>query len=170
MIIAVTGHRPAKLNKEYDYNGPCSDFVRDQLTNCLLDKKPTLGISGMALGADTIFAQVCLKHKIPLLAAIPFKNQEARWSEQQRKLYYSLLDRASDVVVVSPGDYSLEKMQIRNQYMVDRCDTLIAVFDGTKGGTKNTVQYALQQHKPIIYIDPNEFDRKPQKPSPVLFY
>ena len=46
-------------------------------------------------------------------------------------------------------------MNIRNEWMVDRCDTLIAVWDESPtGGTTNCVGYAKQQGKKIITIKP----------------
>jgi uncharacterized phage-like protein YoqJ len=50
--------------------------------------------------------------------------------------------------------YSAAKMQIRNEYMVNACDKLIAVWDHTPGGTENCVKYAQSINKDIIYIDP----------------
>ena len=46
------------------------------------------------------------------------------------------------------------RMQARNQWMVDHCQLLIAVFDGSPGGTKNCVDYALRVRREIRLIDP----------------
>ena len=32
--------------------------------------------------------------------------------------------------------------QVRNEWMVDRVSRVIAAYNGTKGGTKNTIEYA----------------------------
>jgi len=45
-------------------------------------------------------------------------------------------------------------MNERNIWMVDNCDFLISVWDGTSGGTKNCVDYAISKKKDIIRIDP----------------
>lgn len=55
-----------------------------------------------------------------------------------------------------PGGYAPAKMQIRNEYMVENCDLLIAVWDKSDGGTANCVKYAKSQRKNIIYINPKE--------------
>ena len=54
------------------------------------------------------------------------------------------------------GGYSVFKMQLRNEWMVDHCDKLIAIFnqDETSGGTFNCVQYARSKNKDIIFINP----------------
>ncbi len=46
-------------------------------------------------------------------------------------------------------------MQKRNEWMVDNCDMLVAVWDGTDGGTYNCIDYAKRMKKPRILIDPN---------------
>ena len=38
--------------------------------------------------------------------------------------------------------------------MMDNSEAVIVVWDGTTGGTKNCVDYALKQKKPILVIDP----------------
>ncbi|PAD70641.1 hypothetical protein CHH83_02225 [Bacillus sp. 7586-K] len=45
-------------------------------------------------------------------------------------------------------------MQKRNEWMVDNSDYVIAVWDGTKGGTGNCVKYAQKQNKYITTIKP----------------
>ena len=45
-------------------------------------------------------------------------------------------------------------MEKRNRYMVDHADLLIAVWDGRPSGTGKTVQYAQQQGKHVLMIDP----------------
>jgi len=76
------------------------------------------------------------------------------WPESSQKEYKRLLAKAKEVVTVCEGAYSPHKMQLRNQYMVDRCDVLIAVWDGTPGGTGNCVGYAKKQGKEIFRITP----------------
>lgn len=41
--------------------------------------------------------------------------------------------------------------------MVDNSDAVIAVWDGTAGGTKNCFDYATKIGKKIIRIDPKDF-------------
>jgi uncharacterized phage-like protein YoqJ len=45
-------------------------------------------------------------------------------------------------------------MQDRNKWMVDHCDALVAIWNGTSGGTANCVKYALSVNKPIVMINP----------------
>lgn len=89
---------------------------------------------------------------IPITAAVPFAGQESQWPAASQKLYRDLLAKAARVEVVSSGGYAASKMQRRNEWMVDHCDRLLAVWDGTPGGTANCIGYALAKRKPITYI------------------
>lgn len=152
MKLAFTGHRPDKLG---GYKS-CPTHVRLQslIALAIQETRATQVISGMALGVDQWAAREAVKLGVPFVAAIPFVGQEKVWPEQSQAEYKTLLDLASEIVVVSPGEYSRKKMQVRNEWMVDRCDVLVAVFDGSKGGTANCVKYAEQVKKPVLRITP----------------
>lgn len=157
MIVAFTGHRPDKLpNKETGYKLPNPTYVKvcKQIEENLIKLKPEKVISGMALGVDQWAAFIAHKLKIPFLAATPFENQESKWPIESQQIFHKLIKLAAEIVVVSEGGYAANKMQIRNEWMVDHCDILIAVWDGTPGGTANCVKYAQSVKKQIIYIDP----------------
>ena len=50
-------------------------------------------------------------------------------------------------------NYSKQSYYIRDKYMVDHCDVLLAVWDGKKvGGTWLTVKYAQSIGKEIIFF------------------
>jgi uncharacterized phage-like protein YoqJ len=157
MIVATSGHRPDKLpNKETGYKlpNPTYIYVCQQIEKQLLKLKPEKCISGMALGVDQYFASVCIKLGIPFIAAVPFEGQEKMWPQSSQSIYNKLLSKAAERVVVCPGGYSAHKMQLRNEWMVDQCDLLLAVWDGSQGGTGNCVKYAQSVKKEIVFINP----------------
>lgn len=149
MIISGTGHRPDKL-------GGYSDKAHDELTNVaiayLQEAKPTKVISGMALGWDTALADAAVLLGIPLVAAIPFEGQESRWPIHSRARFNYLRSRATEEVIVSEGGYAAWKMQVRNEWMVDNSDLVVALWNGTDGGTANCVRYAEKKGKPIVNL------------------
>lgn len=153
MIVAFTGHRPDKLG---GYKLPNDTYIRvcQKIDAALKELKPEKVITGMALGVDQWAASIAHKLKIPFLAAIPFEGQEKAWPEASQKTYRLLRKLAAEEVIVSQGGYSADKMQVRNIWMVDNCTKLIAVWDGTKGGTGNCVEYAKSVNREIYYIDP----------------
>lgn len=110
----------------------------------------------MALGVDQWAAEYALGSSIPLLCYIPFEGQEMAWPEESRNHYYELLSRRRDKKIICEGGYAPWKMQKRNEAMVNDCDLLIAIWDGSSGGTANCIKYAQSKKKTIIYINPKE--------------
>ena len=158
MKIAITGHRPNKLWNDYNLISQPMQNIKKALVELVREHKPTHLISGMALGIDTLWALIAVEHNIPLIAAIPCTNQEKAWPENSKKRYRSILKQIGvQISMITPDEYTPECMQLRNEWMVDNCDLLIAVWDGTKGGTANCVRYASQVGKPMIVLDPNNY-------------
>lgn len=153
MIVAFTGHRPDKLGG-YETPNPTQRWVCWCLHDELLALKPDQTITGMAQGVDQWAAAICLNNNIPYIAAIPFVGQESMWPAAAQSRWRYLLGRAVETVVVCEGAYAPAKMQKRNEWMVDHCDVLLAVWDGTSGGTANCVRYAEKKKKMIVRIKP----------------
>lgn len=156
MIVAFTGHRlgPKLLGFQENY---LHVALKKAMTSELLKLNPDLVIVGGAIGVDTWAAEIALENKIPYLLAVPFIGQERIWPQKSQDHYKYLKSTAAEVVIVCEGGYSSWKMQKRNEYMVNRCDKLIAVWDGTSGGTGNCVKYAGSINKEIIQINPDLF-------------
>lgn len=157
MIIALTGHRPQRLGNEYYGVGPYTEYIVGELEKLCERYRPKKGISGLALGSDMIWAVYCLSRNIPLIAAVPFEGQHVRWTDQNKDIYWRILNHplTETVYVCEPG-YAAWKMQKRNEWMVDHADRLIAVWDESEGGTANCVKYAKSKLIPIDYIDPKK--------------
>ncbi|MFE4029233.1 SLOG family protein [Priestia sp. YIM B13551] len=162
--IALTGHRPKDIGG-YDFMSPINLTIamklREYLLSHLKQGKRIIAISGMALGADQIFAKVALKLKnqgfsVALEAAIPFFGQERLWPEESQKVWNEITDQADFTTYTSTEkNYKPYLMQRRNEYLVDTCDELIAVYNGSgKGGTANCVAYAERKGKSIKRINP----------------
>ena len=153
MIIAVTGHRPQKLAAP-----GTEQRVRPVLKWALETLKPQWVITGMALGVDQWMCEEALALGVPVLAAIPCWDQETFWRPEAKVKYHELLGRVQAKEVVSPGAYHAGVMQERNRWMVDRATCVVAIFDGTAGGTANAVTYAIQNRKPVFRYDPKTFN------------
>ncbi len=156
MPVAVTGHRPEKIGG-YDFYNKQRTWIRERLKEQIITLQPQYAITGMALGVDQDYAYVCCELGMPFIAAVPFEGQEAKWPAESQRFYRELLARAQHVQVVSPGGYAAWKMQKRNEWMVDYCRILIAVWDGSSGGTGNCVQYAEMIGRPMVRIDPTRW-------------
>jgi uncharacterized phage-like protein YoqJ len=164
--VSITGHRPNKLHG-YNIHSQVYDGIRTEIQRCL-DKlvqesgeTELVAYSGMALGIDQIFVEELIKYNtahleehFKIVAAIPFKGQECKWPVSSQKFYHNLLRYCDEIVYVSDPGYATWKMQKRNEYMVDHVDHVLAVWDGSAGGTGNCVSYAKQQKKDLVTIHP----------------
>lgn len=174
MRVMITGHRPPKIGG-YRTPNPTEQWVRSMLHKILegmLRKDPDVtAISGMALGADTIFVEECLALGIPFIAAVPFEDQDNRWPEESRKYYRVLLTKAKKVVYVDQvasyhSDHFAGKMNERNRWMVDHSNQAIAVWDGSKGGTGNTVDLLRYKERKVLRLNPSTFESSVMEPEP----
>lgn len=110
-------------------------------------------------------------YNIILESAIPFINQAVRWNPKDIKFWEQQI-AASDIVTyvdtlykykvdaANIGMYHPLKMQKRNEYIVDNSDLIIAIWDGSKSGTSNCVDYAIYKNKSIIILNPQSFEIK----------
>lgn len=157
MKIAITGHRPGKLYG-YSLSDPKYTILKEKLKMILKKYKATTAYTGMALGTDMIFANAVLDLKkegvdIRLVAVLPCVNQDKKWSKKDQKRYNEILQAADEVILLSEAEYSPELMRIRNRWLVDHADMLIAVWDGSSSGTSNCIQYAIPKI-PVYRICP----------------
>lgn len=152
MKIAGTGHRPEKLGG-YRVPNRVSDAIGALLRQYLTQERPDEVITGMALGFDQMLAWMALELNIPFAAYIPCDNFESRWPEQSREQYNYLLQHASRVQLCSPNQpYHASLMQVRNVRMVEDTDKVLALWNGSTGGTANCLRYARTVGKPIDYL------------------
>lgn len=147
MIVVASGHRPDKL-------GGYGFEVRTKLVDLAVSYLQQIGpvdeaISGMALGWDTAWAIAALKLGVPIHAAIPFAGQHLNWPKQSQDLYRAILDKCSSITYVGSPGYSCDKMQARNRWMADRADRIVALWNGSPGGTRNCLRYAGARGVPI---------------------
>lgn len=163
MKIAITGHRPNKLGNDYDLTSPLIKEIKNDILESLgviqayyqLKIEDITLITGMALGIDQLFAKIAVENNISFIAAVPCLGQENKWPHKSQLIYKQLINKAKEIITISEY-YTPSCMQRRNEWMVDNCDILIAVWDGTNGGTANCVKYAKSIHKTIIRLDPNK--------------
>ena len=164
-ICCFTGHRPKTLPWGHDENDlRCVSFkskVRFTLENLIVERGYNKFISGMAMGADMICAEIVLSLKniypyIKLECAVPNYAFTENWADDDVRRYSSILTRADNIRMVNVGKvYSIKDLMLRNIYMVDASELVIAVYiDGESGGTKNTIDYAIKTGKEIVIIEP----------------
>ena len=154
-----TGYRPEKFEFKFDKNDP--RYI--QLVSRLLGgitKKIDLGCrvfyTGMARGFDILAAEQVAtlklrRHDLKLIAIIPFKNMEKSFSPEWQERFNRVIAECDEVIILN-DHYEKWVYAERNEYMVDRSRHVICYFDGSKGGTANTVRYALAHSREVTNI------------------
>ncbi len=147
-----TGHRHEKLQVNEE---TVKVNLRSAIKQAIQDGYITF-IVGMCRGIDLWAGEIVLEEKqsnpkLYLTAAIPHPNFESNGNDKDKVLYFKILENADDVNIIS-NTYYKSCYQKRNVWMVDRSSRLIAAYNGEKGGTKNTIDYAKKQDIDIINI------------------
>ena len=115
-------------------------------------------LCGMAIGFDLLAAETVLSLKrknpqIKLIACIPCIGQEKYFSKTDQKRYVSAVKKADEQVILSDSYYR-GCMQVRDKYMADRGDVMIAYCKKKEGGAAYTVRCFEKAHPDheIIFI------------------
>lgn len=158
MRVALTGHRPQRLGLpddetsiEWD-NIVCwvgKQIIKINESNFIKDEDVDL-YCGMASGCDIVFGLVgsIFKYgmKNKLHCVLPCKEYNS-----DHKLYKKIKEAADEWIELSDEFYK-GCDNARDQYMVDHCDILLAIWDGNKsGGVWSTIRKAQKAGKQIIY-------------------
>ena len=161
---AFTGYRHHKLPFGSNFNHPDAIRLRAALKaeyDNLIQRGFRIFYTGGAVGCDMMAAEVILelmeeysdRCRIIHYLCLPCLNHDAKWNEADKERLRRIKAK-SEVIYVSEKPYFNGCMQMRNTYMVDRARVLIAVFDGQKGGTFNTVEYAKRNDKKVVMFNP----------------
>ncbi len=158
-----TGHRESKLpwrHNEDDKNCvSLKESIYDAVEAVYRSGRRHF-ICGMATGCDFYFCEAVLalreEHpEVTIEAAIPFEGQSAAWTSEQKQRYLRLVSEC-DYQTVVQRDYSPDCYMNRNRYMVDSSSVLIAAYNGRKGGTMNTLLYAMRSGLELIQLPIND--------------
>jgi hypothetical protein len=122
------------------------------------------GISCLARGADSVFAQAVLdlggKLEV-LLPAAGYREQKVK--PDQAPQFDELTRRATTVRVMPFEEANRAAYEATNEVLVSTCDTLFAVWDGQsnidKGSTGAVVEYARSRGVPVEVIWPQGASR-----------
>lgn len=157
--VAFTGHRKEKIIRE---NGDCNllnviatETYHEILSLC--QKGYDTFLSGMSEGFDLIAAEAVLEAKkvfpnIRLIAVIPFKEQEKKYSYEDKKLYKAICEKASDIIFTSQA-YHDKAFFDRNDFLVLNASYVLCYYiAGMRSGTMYTVNRASKADMEILNI------------------
>lgn len=158
MILACTGHRPHRMG--HPEHGTLVAFAISQVHRL----KPSVLITGLALGWDLACGIAAIKLDVPVWAISPYVGQADRWPPVCRQQRDWVIDRAEVYKELNKA-YRPDAFIWRNVWMVNNCQEVLALYSGAPGGTDHCVRYATSQSRPVhnLWDKWNEFKRPSQR-------
>lgn len=157
--IAVTGHM--------NISGSTASLVYEAVTRILADHSDPadlVGVSCIARGADSVFAQAVLDAGGQLEVVLPSRNyRERKVKPDHAELFDELIGQAAKVRVMDFDDAGREAYEAANEALLSSCDRLVAVWDGEvsqRGGTGTVVELARERGVPVDVVWPSGADRE----------
>lgn len=147
-----TGHRPEKLKLPEER---LARLLEEEIRSAIAGGFTTF-ITGMARGADIVAAEIVLRlreqdDRLKLICALPHPGFGLRWGGGWTERFRCVLAAADLSRTICPT-FSYTSYQIRNEWMVNHSSLVIGVFNGERGGTKNTLDYAERVGVPCVVI------------------
>ena len=164
---AISGHRPTRFKFGYkETHTGCKRLkrvMREQF-DLLYQQGVREFYVGGALGVDMWAAEILLRMKeqsaysdLLLHMVLPFAGHDENWDERSRERLRFIMRHCADTVIIGiPGQLPLACYKLRNQYLVDHADCLLAVYDSDRSirsGTGQTIRMAQKKGIDVKIID-----------------
>lgn len=153
--LGVTGH--SRLSER------SSELVRRDLVERVAEHpaEELVGITCLARGADQLFAEVILERggRLEIIApSVDYFDLITDGAARARCLHF--LERAASVQTLPYPHAGAAAYLAASEMLVDRCDRLLAVWDGgDSSGTADAVAYARSHGREVIVIWPEGAER-----------
>ncbi|MBE3204975.1 hypothetical protein IHE48_29265 [Frankia sp. CH37] len=151
-VVGITGHRALS---------PAVEKYTVARTRRLLSRYPSgdlVGVSCLAEGTDSMFADLVLSLGGQLVVVVPAGNYRDFLPPEHRPVYDRLCVAASRVGKPLAPEVDLEALMSASRALVDEVDELIAVWDGEPArgyaGTGDVVAYARSRNKTVHVVWP----------------
>jgi hypothetical protein len=154
--IAVTGHMD--LTKD---SVPLVRAALDDLIRRYADDGALVGVSCIAEGADSLFAEAVLTARGRLTVVIPSRDyRQNKVSPDHAPLFDRLVAAADEVLVLPHETADRQAYEAANAVLIARADRLVAVWNGEPpgeagAGTADTVLEARAAGIPVDVVWPD---------------
>lgn len=152
MRLGITGHRGMPAATQ--------ELVRAELAKAVQEHAPSrlVGVSCIADGPDSWFAQEVLAHGGRIEVVVPADEYRAGLPQDHHALYDELLQQAGKVHSTGMKASTSEAHQAGSEILVGLVDELVAVWDGLPargyGGTADVVAHARRIGVPVRVLWP----------------
>lgn len=158
--IAVTGHM--------DLTEDTVPLVRTELDTLLAgyDAEQLTGLSCIAKGADSLFAEAVLAAGGRLVVVVPSEDyRQAKVKPEHAPTFDRLCAAAYEVLVMPHETANRQAYEAANAVLLERADRMVAVWDGRPpsgkgGGTADVVTEARSAGLPVDVVWPEGAERR----------
>ncbi|MBW1600927.1 hypothetical protein JJV70_02175 [Streptomyces sp. JJ66] len=158
--LAVTGHM--------DLTDDTVPLVKEALRKLLADHQggELVGLSCIAKGSDSLFAEALLDAGGRLIAVIPSEDyRQRKVKPDHAPTFDRLVEAAVEVLVMPHETASRSAYESANKALLERADRLVAVWNGQPpggkgGGTAEVVMAAREAGMPVEVVWPDGAARK----------
>jgi hypothetical protein len=154
-VVAVTGHQRLGDQATVSFVVQAFATLLEQLYD--VHGQQLVALSGLAEGADTLFAEAALARGIGLEVCLACESVIENFAPgPARDRFLSLKAQSHRVAQLAYTERSNDAYMALGRWLVDSCDVLIAAWNGLPaagaGGTGDVVAYARQQGRPVIHL------------------
>jgi hypothetical protein len=146
-----------------DITDATARLVYQEITRLLAAYDVVTGVSCIARGSDSVFAQAVLDVGGQLEVVIPSRNYREKKVKPDHAPLFDELSRRATVVKVMPFDETgPDAYEAANEAVVGSSDRLVAVWDGQTGqrsGTGSVVEFARAKGIPVDVVWPTGAQR-----------
>lgn len=146
--LGVTGHQ--------DLPSEVVALVAARLDDFLADPDGVTAITSLARGADQVVARAVLDRGGDLEVVVPCEGYGELFVGSDASSYDELLARASSTTRLPYPEPSESAFLAAGLVVVERCDRLLAVWDGEParglGGTADVVAYARSIERALVRV------------------
>ena len=158
--VCFSGHRQEKL-PSVPLQRILQSMLLSEIRNAISEGAVTF-YSGLATGIDLIAAETVLAEKqnhpqIRLIGVKPFPGQNESLNGVLYARCQAVEAAADEIICVSPH-YHRGCYRMRNQYMIDRSERLIAVVSDMQSGPGQTIRMAQKRGITLRIIDINQLE------------
>jgi hypothetical protein len=159
--IAVTGHMDLTEDSI-----PVVRTALDDLLKQYADDGDLVGVSCIAKGADSLFAEAVLAAGGHLTVVVPSRDyRQNKVKPDHADLFDHLVEAAAEVLVLPHETADRQAYEAANTVLIERADRLVAVWDGWPptgkgGGTADTVLQARTAGIPVDVVWPDGAARR----------
>ncbi|WP_217199184.1 hypothetical protein [Streptomyces buecherae] len=154
VTLAVTGH--------IDLTDATTALVREALRHAITQHRDDelTGVSCIAAGADSLFAEAVLEAGGRLVVVIPSRDyREAKVKPAHADTFDRLSQAAHETRVMPHETANRAAYEAANAVLLERADRLVAVWDGAPpsgkgGGTADVVAAAREMGIPVDVVWP----------------